>query len=166
MASNMNKAIAVIGGIVALLAIIPIDLFAWWRWDVTTGGNSWPNWIAAFNEFHVKFTYDADYLVTHYDSMYLYAGIIVVIGAALMLIGGFSGKKFFAVIGAIITVLGPITFLIAHHGNSSLAAFLVDDVFFGSASTPGYSWTWYLSAGFFLPIGGAVLGFLSLKRNK
>jgi hypothetical protein len=166
MASNMNKAIAVIGAIVALLAIIPIDFLAWWRWDVTVLGNSWPNWIDAFNQFHVKFTYIADYMVTHYDTMYLYAGIIVVVGAVFMLLGGFSDKKFFAALGAIITILGPIVFLIAHNGNSSISGFLGDNVFFGSTSSPGLTWNWYLSVGFFLPIGGALLGFLSLKRNK
>ncbi len=163
---KMNKAIAIIGAIVTFLAIIPIDVFAWWRWDVTTGGNSWPNWIDAFNQFHVKFTYGADYSITNYDNMYLYAGIIVVAGAVLLLLGGLSAKKFFTTIGAILSLVGPVVFVLVHRNNTDIAAFLGDNVLFGSTSGSGYVWTWYLSVGFFLPIGGAILGFLSLKRNK
>jgi hypothetical protein len=166
MASNMNKALAVIAGIIALVAIIPIDLLAWWRWDVTVLGNSWPNWFDAYNQFHIKLTYISDYSISQFDNMYLYAGIAVIAGGVLMLLGGISGAKFIAMLGALAAIAGPIIFLVAQNGNADIKLFIGDNVFFGSASGLGYSWNWYLGAGFFLPMAGAILGFVSLKSNK
>ncbi len=165
---NMNKAVAVTGGIVALLAIVPIDLFAWWRLDYSTESNTWTNWIDALNQFHSKLTYSSPYVATDLNYLYLSAGMLAAGGAVLMLIGGLSVKKFFTVVGAIVTIAGPIVFLVAHYDNSGISVFLGgtgDNLFFGTYSNATLSWTWYLSAGFFLPIGGGILGFLSLKSK-
>ncbi len=163
---NKNKAMAVIGGIVALLAIIPIDLFAWWRWDIVDGGNSWSNWFDAFNQFHVKMYYSFPYSINNYDTIYLIVGILVISGGVLMLLGGLSSKWILTVFGILITIFGPLMFLIAQYSNSGITAFVGNNVFFGFTSASGHTETWYLSTGFFLPVGGAIFSFLSLKRNK
>jgi hypothetical protein len=109
------------------------------------------------------------------DSMYLTAGITAIIGAFLLFLAAFKESKGAAFLGSLILLAGPIIFLIAHNGNSDLSTLASwiggDNVFFGQRNNFPFflitiDVTWYLNVGFFLPIGGALLGFLCLKSNK
>jgi hypothetical protein len=164
--AKTNRGKGIIAGILALVALIPVDFLAWWRWDVTTGGNSWTNWFDAYNQFNLKLSFSLPYAVSNFDTLYLYAGFAVIGGGALLLIGGLVRNKFLTMIGALAALAGPLIFLVAHYGNSSITAFIGQMVFFGYEANASYTWTWYLGAGFFLPIAGAILGLASMKSKE
>nr|MDO8111699.1 hypothetical protein [Candidatus Sigynarchaeota archaeon] len=172
MASNMNKFLAILAGILAIIAVIPIDFLSWWKADVDPSiGANFSNYITAFAQFY-KWN-GSSYDIIPLDNMYLITGILVIVGAVLLFAGGAKAIKALAFLGALITIAGPIVFLIAHNGNDVLSAWYnlyTRNLFFGTDTIAlwdlGGSTTWYLNVGFFLPLGAGLLGFLSLKSNK
>ncbi|MEX2680918.1 MAG: hypothetical protein Q6373_004915, partial [Candidatus Sigynarchaeota archaeon] len=53
MASNLNKFLAGIAGVIGFVAIIPMDALAWWRVDVDPFvGSNYSNFIDAFAQSH------------------------------------------------------------------------------------------------------------------
>ncbi|MBN2151076.1 MAG: hypothetical protein JW839_06515 [Candidatus Lokiarchaeota archaeon] len=174
MASNLNKFLAVIAGVIGVIAIIPIDALAWWKVDVDPAlGSVYSNFIDAFAQYHGRTGLDDTVTIVQLDSMFLISGISVIIGAVLLFAGGIKEMKAIAAIGAILTLAGPVVFLMAHSSNAFLAqSQYLDDqnLFFGTNSILIWDLTgssnWYLGVGFYLPFIGGVLGLLSLKSNK
>ncbi len=170
----MNKVLAVIAAIIGILAIIPVDVFAWWKVDVDPFiGTAYSNFIDAWAQYHGRTGGDDTVQVIQLENMYLIAGIVVTIGAVLLLAGGIKEIKSVAAIGAILLLLGPIVFAIAHNDTAFLSdsQYLHDrNLFFGTDSILIWDLTgssnWYLGFGFYLPLIGGVIGLLSLKSNK
>ncbi|MEX2680617.1 MAG: hypothetical protein Q6373_003405, partial [Candidatus Sigynarchaeota archaeon] len=129
--------------------------------------------IDAFAQYHGRTGLDDTFKIVQLESMYLIAGIMVIIGAVLLVVGGIKTTKAIAAIGAILVLLGPIVFLVAQNQTAFLtqSQYLDDqNLFFGTNSILiwdlGGTSNWYLGVGFFLPLIGGILGLLSLKSNK
>ena len=173
--SNMHKFVAILGAILCIIALIPVDVLSWWKVDFTQVVTSThlSNYISAFGYFTfttLPFITQAQTIIL--SSSFQFVGIIVLIGAIIMFAGGLKGSKGIAVIGAIVALLGPILFLVALNGlDSANDLFLSSGAqkFFGSGDLFNVvkygAGSWYLNIGFFLPIIGAVLGFLSAKSS-
>jgi hypothetical protein len=171
MASKMNKVLAVIAGVIGIIANIPIEVLSWWKADIDPSlGTSYSHYIDAFATYYSENWLNSNVAKDRLDDLYLVAGIVVIIGAVLLFLAGFKASKAASLCGSIIMVAGPILFLVAHNGNDDLSTYASwfgsENVFFGSYSGVIGNINWYLNVGFFLPIGGAFLGFLSMKSNK
>ncbi len=167
----MNKAIAVIAGIIGILAIIPVDFLSWWKMDVDpTTGDPYSIVINAWAQI------TTDGTVESLNNLYLGAGITAVIGVILLFFAGFKESKGAAFLGSILMIAGPILFLIAQNGNTDLADqyhWMGGQMFFGQVNDYVIiplvylvDASWYLNLGFFLPLISGVIGFLSIKNNK
>jgi hypothetical protein len=178
--SKMHKFLAFLGAILCFVAVVPIDVLSWWKIDVTqeifSNVYHFSNYINAFGQWYHKLLHGDDYTVTSLPNLFLFVGIIVIIGGVILILGGAKESKAIAALGAIVALIGPILFLVALNGLDSLAElYLSSDAmkFFGSGNVYYHYFldikygtgSWYLNIGFFLPILGAVLGFLSTKSS-
>ncbi|NMC04702.1 MAG: hypothetical protein GYA24_05790 [Candidatus Lokiarchaeota archaeon] len=171
MASNMNKVIAVLAGVVGIIAIIPVEVLSWWKADIDPIlGNSFSHYIDAFAQYYTENAFNSVVAKSKLDDLYLGVGIAVIAGAAILVLAGIKASKAAALLGSILLLAGPIMFLIAHNGNDDLSTYASwfgsENVFFGSYDGSLGKIAWYLNLGFFLPIIGALIGFLSMKSNK
>lgn len=99
-----------------------------------------------------------------------FAGIVTLLGALLLLIGGATEKKGLGIAGAMIIILGPILFIASFLMGVS-DALPVDnyysqmlELFYGSRSSGGASVTWGLGPGFYLALAGGIMGIVGSAK--
>lgn len=168
----MKKVLSIIGGIIAAVAIIPIESLSWWKWDIDpTLGNTFSLYVNAFGQFYKKLSAGQDYTIQALEGLYVAAGIVTILGAVLLFAGGAKGNGALAAIGGLIAIAGPVVFLISHGQDAGFTG-AFQNVFFGnndgivlgpySTAFIGVT-SWYLNVGFFLPLLGGILGLASAK---
>ncbi len=164
MEKNVNTTVAIIGAIIGFVAIIPVEFLSWWKSTITFLGSTSAQYIDAFGN------YVAGSSTSSLGGGYAVAGIVTIVGAILLLLAGLKLGKTVAILGSLAIIAGPIIFLIAHGSNSDLSTIISwigsDNVFFGTTSNILGEITWYLNVGFFLAIGGGIVGLLSTKSSK
>nr|MDO8116907.1 hypothetical protein [Candidatus Sigynarchaeota archaeon] len=158
----MRKVLGFLGGIIAIVAIIPIEQLGWWT---VSERNTLTE--ATQNAFLNAFGYYTDFnkSVDTWGTYYLLAGILVIIGALVMLASSVKKKGAFAAIIGVVALVAPVIFLMAHLSNEdldTLATWLnLDSTVFGSATVIILEYTWFLNIGFFLPMIGGIMGIAS-----
>jgi hypothetical protein len=152
-----GKLIAIIGGILGILSIVLFyvlpDFFCLWR--IYGGGDSIN--IGGFGAgagtiMGIDFgPEDAE------DTLLVIIGVLLVAGGAIAIIGGLIENKMIGVLGGIIMLAGPILLSVELLLKTGFwDGFTQDNLFLGSAG--GANWGVWI--GFFMGIGGGVLGLV------
>ncbi len=155
----MRKVLGFLGGIVTIVAIIPVEQLGWWTiselntiTDATR--NAFVNAFGIYTQFNNS--------TESWSTFYMLAGIFAILGAIVMLASSIKKKGAFVAIGGIIAIAAPVLFVLAHFNNEDLSTlaswFNLDSTFFGSATVLVVKYTWFLNVGFFLPILGGIMG--------
>ncbi len=173
MAFKKNKAIAVLAAIIGIIGVvIPIEFLSWWKADLSQLPNPvYSQYINAWAQYMSENPVNSDVNYDVLPDMYLLSGILTFLGAVVLFLGGVKGNKAVVVVGSIVMLAGPVMFIVAQTGNGDLSTIAVwlggDNRYFGSKNAgPLYGdVVWYLNVGFFLPIAGGVIGFLSLRHK-
>jgi len=102
-------------------------------------------------------------------TLVMIGGILIIVGAALCIVGAFTEKKPLGIIGGIVMIVGPLLLLVDLLMAASDFAEAIDNlvtasdgnIFFDSFTDPiGDSATWGLYTGFFVVIAGGVIGLV------
>ncbi|MFX0102915.1 MAG: hypothetical protein ACFFCS_25325 [Candidatus Hodarchaeota archaeon] len=160
----MKKIYTFIGAIVAIISLIPIEIFAWW----TVTDPDYPVYSGYINGFS-RFVTKAG------SEVLLGAGfaipvMCVVIAILLMIVSAIKNKRKIAIFGGILSIAGSVIFMVMLIADTQLHSELDVEgenvvLLFGTAKTSiaSSTLTYYLNVGFFLPIGAALLVFLSIS---
>ena len=162
-----GKIIAIIGAIVGILSVLlglflP-ELFSWYRLDIPGGGL----YLTGFG------TNIADPSPSPIDEIAILAligGILVIVGAIACLASAFTENKIFGLLGGLLMIVGPLLLLVdIMTGMSEFMEFM--ELFTGGESgagllfdsyspAPGVTFSWGIWIGFFMGIGGGVVGLI------
>ena len=160
--SNSGKIVALIGGVLALIAVliglIPSDI-SWWYAHESTSNQDW--FLNAFGFFT-----DANGTEFMDDYLILVGGLIFLGGSALIIYGGVKEQKAIAILSGILMIVGLVVFCVALNANEdwesieSILDFLNSDytVFFGEQDIFFWHFRWGLGIGFYLAAVGAGIG--------
>lgn len=99
----------------------------------------------------------------------LIGGILVLAGAAVCIVGVLTEQKILGIIGGIAMIVGPLLLVadlllimsdFAEYMHTNWADPLNKSIFFGTESGGGITVTFGLFVGFYMAIGGGVLGLI------
>ncbi len=172
-----GKFVAIIGGIIGivfvLLSLVGGKFLSWYQFSGEIvgiyGSSSGGLYLTAFGDIISDPTGGPEFEIA---TLVLLGGIMVLAGAGLCIVGGATEKKPLGIIGGILMILGPMMIIFDLVGEVSEFSEYINDlstaydsnVFFGSFSeTYGYyslDFTWSLTIGFFITIGGGVVGLI------
>jgi len=155
---------AAIGAASVLLSLVAPALFSWYHIQVTGGGYSAGLYLTAFGSI-ISDPSGADYEVAMFV---LFGGIMVLAGAALCIVGGAAEIKPLGIIGGILMIIGPFLLVLDIMMEVSEYAELINlyidylggTILFGSESAYGGTLIWGLWIGYFMAIGGGILGLI------
>lgn len=161
-----GKVLARIGAIIGLLniglTIFLESLLPWYRVEVSGPGDTGFAYVTGLGT--------VDSTIEQYDLFLLgfIVGIIVIIGAILCLVSAAKGSKAMGIIGGIMMLAGPLLLIMdLLLGISEIAQDMdqfVDtaggSIFWGSYSDGSTYYVWGLGFGFFLALGGGILGLI------
>lgn len=158
----MRKFISFLGGLLAIIAILPFSFMPWWN-STYTLLDSTQTWTLTSLGTMIQ---DDGTIVSLSFEFYL-PGIITIIGAVLMFGAAFKQKGAISAIGGILAIVGPIIFMLVLNSNIDTVKnaaefpFLVDveNIFFDEVSAIG-TLRWNLNWGFFLPFAAGLLGII------
>ncbi|MFX1410532.1 MAG: hypothetical protein ACFFA6_09280 [Promethearchaeota archaeon] len=168
---NAGKVLAIIGAVIGILSVVLAfampALFSWYHIDLSGAGYSGGLYVTAFGGIMEEgiLSSPTDEIIT----LVLIGGILVLAGAALCIVSALTELKPLGLIGGILMILGPLFLIFDLMGQMSEFAEFMDslataydsNVFFGSFSPyPGISFNWGIWIGFFLAIGGGVVGLI------
>lgn len=155
----MKKVAVILGAIIAIFSIVPLNFMAWWTRDSEFLGshNYWH-----LTGFGIRINNSGEYALI--DPIYLIPGIVVLLGVVLMFAGTSKENGALSAIGGILSIGGPIVFLLVLSSNASVvqSETLVpasENIIWGSFSF-GATLNWYLNLGFFLPLGAGALALV------
>ncbi|TKJ16898.1 MAG: hypothetical protein CEE43_19160 [Promethearchaeota archaeon Loki_b32] len=157
-----GKIIAIIGGILGILTIglyfVLPEIFCLWRLDGAPVLSIFLGGFGSSTGELMGVAYGPEYAE---DIFLLIVGVLIVAGGALAIIGGLAGNKIIGILGGVLMIAGPIILtiaLFAELGDFEDIALLLggESLFWGSE--PGVDWGLWI--GFFLAIGGGVLGVI------
>ncbi|MFX0041976.1 MAG: hypothetical protein ACFE8L_03600 [Candidatus Hodarchaeota archaeon] len=165
-----GRIIAIIGAAVGitsvLLSLLLPHLFSWYHYDIDSPGGHFGMYLTAFGSV----IDDMPYPVSLDMAMFvLIGGILVLAGAGLCIVGGATEMKVLGIIGGILMIVGPAMLVLDLVGQFSdfaegigdMADYYGGTVFFGGHSpAPGVGITWGLWIGYFMAIGGGILGLI------
>ena len=174
-----GKFVAIIGGIIGivfvLLSLVGGEFLSWYQFGGEIdlgpyGSSSGGLYLTAFGNIISDPTGGPEYEIA---TLVLLGGIMVLAGAGLCIVGGATEKKPLGIIGGILMILGPMMIIFDLVGEVSEFSQFINDlsvaadsnVFFGSYSYDFYyiyyfDFTWSLTIGFFITIGGGVVGLI------
>lgn len=158
---NLSKILAIIGGIIGILAAILtfIEPSLGW-WEVTYVG--WGTNAGYLNPYGYNVVGDFA------GELFLIAGLLFVASSVLVILAAAKGSKAGSLLCAFLMILGLALFCYAlyveEHFESILAGlewlFGADyNVFFGTVDFLG-TWTWRLGNGFFIACAGAAIALV------
>ena len=169
----MKKFIAVLGLIVGIIAILPLDFLAWWTFKETISNYTATDFINAFGYYQY-----ADGTLEFMGPSYFFVGGMMILAFVFIVAAVWKENGAMAAIGGILMIVAPLLFLWSHSSNMNLENFtgslawydgtgsdFTGDVFFGSNEF-GYSWEWFLNVGFFLPFGAGIIALASAGGKK
>lgn len=165
----MGKIVAILGGLVGLLASI-LFLFegslGWWEVVYTPiFGNAVRGDLSPFGTYQLG-TGD----VEMWGGLFLFSGIIFVLASVLLIVASAKESKGGAILCAILMIVGLGLFIYALGSDEGLLQIkdFLDwiggseyNVYFGSVDF-GFlgAWAWRFGNGFFIAIAGAVIGLI------
>jgi len=157
-----GKFIAIIGGILGILTIglyfVLPEIFCLWRLDGAPFLSIFLGGFGSTTGEVLGVGYGPDYAE---DIMLLIICVLIVAGGALAIIGGLVGNKIIGILGGVLMIVGPILLIVAlfiEYGDFEDIALILGgkSLFFGSEL--GVDWGLWI--GFYLAIGGGVLGLI------
>ena len=157
-----GKIIAIIGGILGILTIglyfVLPEIFCLWRLDGAPFLSIFLGGFGSATGEALGVGYGPEY---YEDIMLLIICVLIVAGGALAIIGGLIENKMIGILGGVLMIVGPILLIVAlfiEYGDFEAIASLLGgkSLFFGSE--PGVDWGLWI--GFYLAIGGGVLGLI------
>lgn len=169
-----GKVIAIIGAIVGVLPIalyyVLPEIFSLWRFDA---GSVFTRWLGGFGFVSGSGPPPrGDFGVEYYeDVLLMLIGVIIVVGAVLLLIGALVEVKALGIIGGLVVIAGPILLMIgllielgdfADIADMLEAGGLTDEtLIFGSGKLGGVIQAdWGMWIGTYIVIAGGVVGVI------
>ena len=159
---GVGKVLAIIGGILGILSVLLYyilpEIFCLWRVDA---GTTMKVFIGGFGansgeilgvEFGIEYSEDIILMIV---------SVLIIGGSVLTFIAGLTGSKAVGILGGIILLAGPALLLfeiITKIGAFEDLAFMMGDVNLLFGSQAGGEWGIWI--GFFLAIGGGILGII------
>ena len=162
---------AVIGALSVVLSLVLPELFGWYRSHVSVVGLEAGYYLHGFGIFDTSNSLLLP-MPPGVDEMVLLVmigGILMIAGAVVCALGAFVEKKFLGLLGGLLMIVGPLLLLVdIMTGMSEFIEFLElfngesgVGLLFGSTSpAPGVTFSWGLWIGFFLAIGGGIVGLI------
>ncbi len=170
---NMAKAIAIVGGLIAVLGPllgIYIDALGMWNFSTTFGS------IITTQRFDVLGTYYyqlGSFVADPETNQTIQVlGILILIGGAILLVGGLAGSRSIAAIGGVVAIVGAVVFALMLQGILDADYFYLSDysifitynqsILFNTTTL-----TQMLGGGFWTAVvGGGIglVGALTLKK--
>ncbi|MFX1277952.1 MAG: hypothetical protein ACFFA3_00945 [Promethearchaeota archaeon] len=152
-----GRIIAIIGGIVGILSIVLYyampGFFCLWRFD---GGAALTIFAGGFGSTSgtlVGIDYGPD---SAEDMLFLIVAILIIAGGVLALIGGIAENKALGIIGGILMLAGPGLLVVELFLELGFWEGFPEFALWGSQA--GANWGVWI--GFFMAIGGGVLGII------
>jgi hypothetical protein len=170
---NMAKAIAIVGGLIAVLGPllgIYIDALGLWNYSSTIVN------ITTTQRFDVLGTYYwqiGNWVASPETNQTIQVlGILILIGGAILLVGGLTGSRAIAAIGGVIAIVGAVVFALMLQGILDADYFYISDysIYLTYNQSIFYDTTvltQMLGGGFWTAvIGGGIglVGALTLKK--
>ncbi len=164
-----GRVVAIIGAAIGIASVLlgfaMPALFSWYHYEISGGGTTIGLYLTAFGGFIEDGVTGPDEIVM----LVLIGGILVLAGAALCIVGAITEMKPLGIIGGIAMILGPLFLIFDLIGQMSdfaegldlLATAYDTNIFFGSFSPgPGVTVLFSIWIGFFMAIGGGVVGLI------
>ena len=163
-----GKVVAIIGAAIGiasvLLSLVVPALFSWYHIQITGGGYSGGLYLTGFGSV-ISDPSGADYEIAMFA---LIGGIMVLAGAALCIVGGATEMKPLGIIGGILMIIGPflvvLDILMEFSEYAEIVNLYIDylggTILFGSASSGPTTIFWGLWIGYYMAIGGGILGLI------
>jgi len=164
-----GKIIALIGAFLSLLSVLLSiflpEFFSWYSIKSSGFGITGEIYLTGFGTFIIKGAFPSTNEIWVLE---LIGGIFVTLGAILCIVGIVKKSKAAGIIGGIWILLGPIIFFVHILSNMNDFTGIVEalgvgtgvNVFWGSTSISGVSISWGLWIGFYIAIGGGILGLI------
>ena len=159
--SNSGKIIALIGGLLAVFAVLigllPSEISWWYVKETLTNQASYLNAFGFFTDAGGQIEFVDDYLL-------LVGGLVFLAGSVLIMYGASKKEKTIAILSGVLMIIGLIVFCVALNANENwegVETFLSwlntqSSVFYGE----WFIWRWGLGIGFYLAAAGAVIGII------
>jgi len=164
-----GKIIAIVGAVIGILSVLLSiflpDLMGWYRLSMST--------VLPPMDVEIFLTgfgaMESDLPVSNeIATLVMFGGILIIVGAIACVAGAFRETKKVALLGGLLMVIGPLLLLVELLMVTSDFAEAIDllvdftngNIFFDSYSDISGSATWGLYTGFFVAIGGGVVGLI------
>lgn len=168
-----GRIIAIIGGIIGILSIalffVLPEIFCFYRMEVTSIFGDVSTYLGGpgFASGTLMGVPYPPRLVANNDIFLILTGVLTLAGGIITLIGGAVNKKVVGIIGGLILLGGPLLliaslFLELGTLGDLTAVFTAfgQSPIFGTYSDPTGTATWGIWIGFFMAIGGGVVGVI------
>lgn len=158
----------IIGGLIGILGVLLFYIdhsLSFWQLSINLGvlGTQY-DYLNAFGYWYTNSSSSPN----QWGDPYLYAGIIVIVGAIIAFLGGIFRSKSISLIGGIILAFGLGFFIYAHITNNNLSTIAgwanVSNLLWGSLSV----FSWRLGNGYIISFVGAlvaIIGSAAMKKR-
>ena len=156
---------AAIGAASILLSLVMPVFFSWYRLALTGAVTADLN----LTGFGTVIADPSPGPIEEIAMLVLIGGILVLAGAAVCIVGVLTEQKILGIIGGIAMIVGPLLLVadlllimsdFAEYMHTNWADPLNKSIFFGTESGGGITVTFGLFVGFYMAIGGGVLGLI------
>lgn len=154
-----------LGAASVLLSLVMPVFFAWYRLALTGAYTADLN----LTGFGTVITDPSPGPIEEIAMLVLIGGILVLAGAAVCIVGALTEQKVLGIIGGIAMIVGPLLLVVdlllitsdfAEYMHTNWADPLNKSIFFGTESGGGLTVTFGLFVGFYMAIGGGILGMI------
>lgn len=159
----MRKYFLVIAAVISLPILIPIDWCAFWTISKDMGFTIETGFISAYGFYTAP-----NGVSTYLGFLYTLAGMLPVVGSALIFVDVGINKRAISAIGGIVLIAGPIIWTTVHLANSS-AIIDLESTLAGQNVIAGEisgTVTWSINWGFFFPIVAGMIGLFGAGGRK
>ncbi len=159
-----GKVLAIIGGVVGALSVllyyIMPELFSLWKLDVGLNLTIYIGGFGAWSGEFITIPFGPEYSG---DVILMLVSVLILGGSVLTFIAGLAGSKAIGILGGIILLAGPILLLVSlvaqmgFFGQTIIPLLGNENLLFGSVLGVA---EWGINIGFYLAIGGGLLGII------